>query len=191
MILRNVMGLVFIASMMSSCSIFETRDPEEPGSTTVPVFIQPDRPQDVVQNLENAIRAMNLDNYRRSLSQELFQYEPSSEAQSSNPDLWHGWGFSEEETYFNNMRSEAEGLSGHDIELQNRSQVRVDSDIEEFQADYTLTVEHNRQGLPTEARGSMRLQISREEDGIWEIISWEDASDGSDFTWSDFRAAFF
>ncbi len=182
---------VLIGMLITSCSLFETRDPEDPGTTTVPVFIQPDRPQDVIQNLQNAVRALNLDNYRRCLA-ERFEYEPSSDAQSSNPDLWQGWGFAEEEVYFNNMRAEAEGLSGHELQLENRNFVQISQDQERFEADYRMTVQHNRQGLPVSAEGRMRLLITRDESGIWAIETWtDDISGESDFTWSDFRAAFF
>jgi hypothetical protein len=182
--------IAVLCLMVASCSLFETRDPEEPGTTTVPVFIQPDRPQDVIQNLQNAVRTMNLDNYRRCLEPEIFSYQPSSVAQSSNPDLWQGWGFAEEEAYFNNMRAETEGLSGHELRLDNRRFVQISADREQFDADYRITVEHNRQGLPVVAEGVIRLIIVRDESGNWAIESWSDAADGSDFTWSDFRAAF-
>ena len=180
---------MLLLMLFTSCSLFETREPEDPGTTTVPVFIQPDRPQDVIQNLQNTVRALNLDNYRRCLT-ESFEYEPSSVAQSSNPDLWLGWGFADEEVYFNNMRAEAEGLSGHDLQLDNRRFVQISQDMEQFDADYRITVQHNRQGLPVSAEGRMRLIITRDESGIWAIEAWSDAAEGSDFTWSDFRAAF-
>jgi hypothetical protein len=184
-----VATIAMLCILMASCSLFETRDPEDPGTTTVPVFIQPDRPQDVIQNLQNAVRAVNLDNYRRCLK-ESFTYQPSSGAQSSNPDLWQGWGFAEEEVYFNNMRAETEGLSGHELRLDDRRFVQISQDQEQFDADYEITVQHNRQGLPVVAAGRMRLIIVRDESGSWSIESWSDAAEGSDFTWSDFRAAF-
>lgn len=187
---KNLAAIAVVGTLVLSCSLFETRDPEEPGTTTVPVFIQPDRPQDVIQNLQNAVRAMNLDNYRRCFEGEAFSYQPSSGAQSSNPDLWLGWGFPEEEAYFNNMRAETEGLSGHELRLEDRRFVQISQDLEQFDADYRITVQHNRQGLPVVAEGRMRLIIVRDESGNWAIESWSDAAEGSDFTWSDFRAAF-
>lgn len=187
---KNLAAIAVVGTLVLSCSLFETRDPEEPGTTTVPVFIQPDRPQDVIQNLQNAVRAMNLDNYRRCFEGEAFSYQPSSGAQSSNPDLWLGWGFPEEEVYFNNMRAETEGLSGHELRLEDRRFVQISQDLEQFDADYRITVQHNRQGLPVVAEGRMRLIIVRDESGNWAIESWSDAAEGSDFTWSDFRAAF-
>lgn len=186
-----ILGMTIIWLMMTSCSIFETREPEEPGSTTVPVFIQPDRPQDVVQNLINAVRAVNVDNYRRCLSFEEFVYEPTSVAQSGNPDLWQGWGVLEEQTYFSNMSSETEGLGGHDLTFEYENYTPRQTGEEQFEADYLIIINHNRQGLPSEARGRIRLFIDRDEDGQWSIHSWSDASNGNDFSWSDFRVAFF
>ncbi len=156
----------------------------------MPVFIQPDRPQDVIQNLQNAVRAMNADNYRRCFDSGTFTYQPSSVAQSSNPELWQGWGFDEEEAYFNNMRAEAEGLSGHELQLENSRFVQITPDQEQFDADYRITVQHNLQGLPVEAEGRMRLIMIRDESGNWSIGAWSDAAEESEFTWSDFRAAF-
>ncbi len=183
-------ALFLLLLMTASCGLFETRDPEDPGTTTVPVFIQPDRPQDVIQNLQNAVRALNLDNYRRCLASETFTYQPSSRVQGENPDLWAGWGYTEEEVYFNNMRAEAEGLSGHELRLQNPRYIQISPDQEQFDADYRITVQHNRQGLPVHAEGKMRLIIVRDESGNWSVEAWSDAAEGSDFTWSDFRAAF-
>ncbi len=189
-VLKISITVSLLLLFIPSCDLFETREPEEPGTTTAPVFIQPDRAQNVIENLQNAVKALNVDNYRRCLSSEAFTYEPSSVAQSSNPDLWIGWGFTEEEIYFNNMRSDAEGLGGHDLVFEDRSMNHISSDKERFEADYYITVQHNRQELPSEAQGRLRLVIIRDEGGMWSIESWSDAAKGSDFTWSDFRAAF-
>jgi len=88
------------------------------------------------------------------------------------------------------MRAETEGLSGHELRLEDRRFVQISQDLEQFDADYRITVQHNRQGLPVVAEGRMRLIIVRDESGNWAIESWSDAAEGSDFTWSDFRAAF-
>lgn len=177
---------------ISACEIFETRKPEEPGTTTLPVFIQPERPQDVVQNLINAVRVLNLDHYRRCFSAESFSYDPSQAARSSNPEIWVGWSLTDEEIYFNNMRAESEGLSGHELRFSDPVFVGIHSEEELFEAGYLITVEHNRQGLPKVATGKLRLTIVRMDDGQWTIESWVDRENGqgNDFTWSDLRAAF-
>lgn len=183
-------GLLVLFLFFGACSVFETREPEQPGTTTVPVFIQPDRPRDVVENLINAVRVLNLDNYRRCLSREDFRYEPSLPAQSNNPDIWAGWGFAEEEVYFNNMRAESEGLTGHNLRFENASDVSIPPDEHRYEASYVIQVEHNRQGLPKQASGRLRLTMKQMDDGQWFIIHWNDADGNSDFTWSDYRAAF-
>ncbi|MEX0681046.1 MAG: hypothetical protein WD097_06655 [Balneolales bacterium] len=184
--------LLLCIVLISACSVFETRDPEDPGSTTVPVFIPPLHPQNVIENLQNAMRTLNVDNYLKCLSNESFTYEPSIAAQSNDPDTWQGWGFEEEKTYLNNMRSDAEGQGGHELKLENTSSAPIGEDAERFEANYTLTIEHNRQTtLPSQASGKIQLNLIRdEESGEWIIQSWRDSSEGSDFTWSDFRANF-
>lgn len=186
---KSMLGALLLL-LLTSCGIFSTRDPEEPGSTSVPVFEQPDQPQNVIQNLENAVRALNVDNYRRCLDADNFEYDPSGIARNSNPEVWERWGFAEEEVYFNNMRSEADGLSGHDLQLTDGEYVSISSDEHQFEAEYQLTIQHNRSGLPEEARGRIRLVMGRDESGKWAIETWIDSGEGSDFTWSDFRAEF-
>ena len=181
---------MIFGAIFASCSLFDTREPEDPDTTTGPSFIQPDRPESVIENLTNAVRHMNADHYRRSLSGDEFEYEPSTVAQSSSPATWTTWGFDQEQIYFSNMRADAEGRSGHNLQFDNESRGNVGENEEQYEADYTLTIRHNRSGLPEVAQGRIILTMVQAEDGQWSIRSWVDSGDGSDFTWSDFRAAF-
>lgn len=177
--------------LLVSCGLLGTREPEEPGTTTVPVFIQPDRPQDVIRNLQNAVASMNTDHYMRSLATEAFEFRPAGAAMAENPELWQGWGLDEERFYFNNMRAETEGRSGHRLRLADEAYVPVPPNRQQYEASYEITVRHNRSGVPETAKGLMRLDMEQSEDGLWFIRSWTDAPGSGDFTWSDFKARFF
>ncbi len=184
----NVLILLLFTTVMS-CSLFDTREPEEPGPTTGPGFIQPDQPSAVIENLTNAVRGINLTNYLRCLHEASFTYEPSSAAQSSNPGIWQGWGYNEERDYFNNLRAEAEGLSGHDLSFENEALVDQSEGEAQYEADYALTIRHESGADLEELRGSVILHMIRDESsGDWVISSWIDRGSGT--TWSDLRAAF-
>ncbi|MDG5767036.1 hypothetical protein QA596_06125 [Balneolales bacterium ANBcel1] len=188
----RILLFLLILPMAASCSLFETRDPEEPGTTTGPPFIQTDRPENVIDNLVNAVTHMNTDHYQRLFSEADFTYRPSSDAQSNNPGLWQGWGYQQEVDYFRAMRSETEGRSGHGLQFDEASLVNLGENEEQFETNYRLTVNHNRgpELLPTEARGRLIITMKRDESGDWAIHSWTDRSNGTDFTWSDFRYIF-
>lgn len=182
--------LILYTICLTSCGIFETRTPEEPGTTTLPGFIQPVQPRNVIENLENAVRFLTLDYYIRCLSTEEFVFEPSFEAQVDYPDIWQGWGLEQEEQYFNNLRSEGRGLAGHNLKFEGESYVGDDSE-QVFEASYTLKVEHNRsKEVPREAKGKLRMVLKSDPEGRWTIHSWSDSGEGSEFTWSDFKAIF-
>ncbi len=195
MFTRFVIFAIVLVSMIwiQSCGIFETRDAEQPESGAGASFIQPDLPELVITNLENAVASMNAVNYMRCIVFESFEFTPSGGAQESNPDLWVNWSAEEEQVYFNNMRAATQNLSGHGLQTSNQDRTSLPDGGERISADYSITVIHNRtgDGTPTVASGRFVLDMVQGEDGLWSIQSWTDNAAGSSFTWSDFRATFF
>ncbi len=183
--------LIFLIWLpLVSCSLFDTRDPDEPGSTSGPRFIQTDRPENVVENLVNAVTHMNLDHYLRILCDQSFSYEPSSIAQADRgPDFWQGWGLPQEEGYFRQLQGETEGRGDHRLQLHNESFLDLGDNEVRFEYDYTLTINHGKE-LPEEATGKLILDMVQDELHGWVICTWSDRDGDSDFTWSDIRAEF-
>lgn len=179
--------LLFVAG----CTLFDTRDPEPPDGGSGPPFMQPDRPEIVLENLANAIAALNLQNYLRSF-EDAFTYLPTQAAQQANPDLWENWGKDEEETYFNTLISASQSGSNHNLTFADINTEIISSSEQQITARYNLTVQHNRNtdGIPTMANGQMILRLVSGNDGLWAIQEWTDISGSSSFTWSDLRAAF-
>ena len=184
--------IIGVSLLLSSCSVFETREAEEPDDGSGTPFTTPVQPSQVVENLQNAVADMNVQNYERSITQAGFRYQPNSDSQSSDPELWASWGEEEELDYFRNMASSASGLSGHQLQLENVSSNQESETEYQYEADYAITVVHDRGNdvAPTVAQGRMILHMERGEDDLWEIVEWYDFSEGSDFTWSDFRSTF-
>ena len=179
-------GMVFA---IVSCSVFDTREPEDPGEGGGSTYIQPQQASDVIQNLQNAVAEMNVQNYIRGISEEQFEYTPSSGADGSG--IWENWSYSDEQGYFSAMASSAEGFENHQLQLENEREDGSDPEIR-YTAEYTITINHGRStdDLPTVASGEIILELERDEDGLWQIVEWIDQSTGEDITWSDFRLAF-
>jgi hypothetical protein len=172
--------------------VFDTRSAEEPDSGNTGVFVQPDRPEVVLDNLISAVENLNTVNYLRCLQREGFSFAPSNNALMQNPEVWSNWTYDAEQIYFNNLRASAENTTGHRLQLTNITSEIRDTDTRQIIADYTLRVLHNRgnSGVPTAIYGRFILELQSGEDGLWEISSWSDVAQGNTFSWSDLRANF-
>jgi hypothetical protein len=184
-----IMGLTII---LSSCSLFETRDAELPGDANTGIFLQPDRPEVVLDNLVSAVENLNTVNYLRCIRESNFRFVPSNNAQNTNPDVWSSWTFESEQTYFSNLRAAAENTTGHRLVLSNISTELSSTNARQIFADYSLTVLHNRGnvGVPTLILGRFALEVRMSDDGLWAITSWTDISVENNFSWSDLKASF-
>jgi hypothetical protein len=178
--------------VLSGCSLFETREAELPDDGSTGVFLQPDRPEVVLENLISAIQNLNTFNYIRCLNEDQFTFAPSNAALTTNPDVWVNWGVDQERTYFNNLRAASENTTGHQLRLSNITNELSSPNQRQIVADYSLSVFHNRTGvgIPTTLGGRFILEVESGEDGLWSIVSWTDVGQGSNFSWSDLRASF-
>jgi hypothetical protein len=182
--------LILGAGLLASCSLFEPRNPEEPNAEGGTWF-QPDTPERVAENVQNAIAEMSEQNYIRSLS-DAFTFEPALSAQAREPSLWSNWGRAEEETYFNRLRTAAEPFSGHSLELLDVSRSVISDDRFVLDAGYLLTVHHSRvdEDIPTEVQGRLIWEVVQGSDGLWQLHRWTDQDQGSNASWSDIKAVF-
>lgn len=189
--------LLFLLGMMvfmlAGCELFQTRDAEPPDTGNVGVFLQPDRPEIVLENLISAVENLNAVNYSRCLIETGFRFNPSNSALNSSPEIWTNWSDEEERTYFNNLRAAATNNSGHRLTLSNISTELSSNDSRQVFADYTLTVLHNRSnlGVPTTISGTFALRLQLLDSGLWTISEWTDISNGGEYSWSDLKAAFY
>jgi hypothetical protein len=187
-------SLFWIAMIVvSGCELFETRPAEPPDTGNVGVFLQPDRPEVVLDNLISAVENLNPVNYSRCLISNGYRYNPSNSALNSSPEMWANWSIDDERTYFNNLRAAATNSGGHRLALTNISTELSSNDSRQVFANYTLTVLHNRTnlGVPTTISGTLALRLQLGEDGLWSIREWTDISSGGEYSWSDLKAAFY
>ncbi len=110
-IVTGLMAILVLASGLSlpGSSQFYTREPEEPLSDTGS-FIQPDTPEQVIDNVQSAIAELNTLNYRRSLSEEM-TFQPTATAQARES-VFLSWSRSQEEQYFSALVAAASSTRG-------------------------------------------------------------------------------
>lgn len=174
------------------CGIFKTRTPQSPLSNSSAVFQQPVNPNIVISNLKNAIKSLNTQNYLQCLSDSNFQFTPTNEAKVNNPGIWDNWSKTQEQIYFSNMKSAAQNLNDNQLQLSNERYEVQSSSSQQFSANYTLTVVHDRssEGVPTVAKGQLVFILKSDANGLWHIQTWTDIADNNTFSWSDMKATF-
>jgi hypothetical protein len=173
--------------LWSGCGVFSTREPELP-VTEGGTFAQPDAPEQVIENLQNAVAELNTLNYRRSLSPEL-SFRPTATAEAREA-IWTGWSRADEEQYFGTLVAAAADNDGHSLVLNDQSLTIVGATRFQLDATYILTVNHRRPDASTQVQGRLIWVIDQRADGLWELADWTDQELGDAATWSDLKAEF-
>jgi hypothetical protein len=184
-----ISGVVVLCLVLCGCDLFRARTPEDPEGDAG-TWLQPDTPERVIENVQNAISELNTQNYLRSLSDD-FEFVPTLEAESREP-VFSGWSRAEEETYFTRLRAAAEPFPGRELQLFDRSPSIIGSDRYVLNATYQLKVQHSRvdESVPSEVQGRLVWEISQSADGLWQLYRWTDQTLGTHPSWSDLKAAF-
>lgn len=189
--MRVLLSIVMTVFLLG-CDLFATRDPELPVGGSVP-FLQPDRPEVVLTNLQNAVRSLNPQNYIQCISETEYEFQPAQVSVANNPGLWGSWSRQEELVSFNNLRAEAQNFQGHQLQFFNTRTETFSQTAVQVTTNYSLTIIHNRtaQGIPTVSSGEMVLTIVADSRGLWFIQQWTDINVGDQYPWSEFKALFF
>jgi hypothetical protein len=185
----NVSRALLVLGMLTvtSCSLFSVRTPEDPESDGG-TFIQPDTPEQVIENIRAAISELNALSYRRSFS-ESFVFHPTASAIAREP-IFLNWTRAQEEQYFTAMVSAATQNGKHVLVLNDQSYTILNEKRVVLDATYVLTISHRRVDVPTEVQGRLQWLVLQGPTGLWELTEWTDQELGSTPSWSDLKAAF-
>ena len=185
--------LLLLLLPLPACELFATREPEPPLLGTGGVFIQPDTPSAVLENLSNAVREMNAINYLNCLSSTDFAYQPAGQGNIGDPSLWSGWGRIEEDRYFKNLASAAENLTGHSLSLEIVRRDDLSPTEHRVIANYALVVNTNRNTasrVPNRITGQFVMILRANASGLWSISSWTDIATNPEYSWTELKAEF-
>ena len=180
-------ALVAALLFLSGCSVFSTREPENPLGDTGS-FIQPDTPEQVIENLQASVAELNTLNYRRSLS-EGFSFQPTASAQARET-VFLSWSRSQEEQYFSALVAAASLNEGHSLQLNDQSLTLLSESEFVLDATYVLTINHRRAEVPVRVQGRLQWILRQGEDGLWALEEWLDQELGTEPSWSDLKAEF-
>jgi hypothetical protein len=181
--------------LFSSCEHFSTREPEQPQSGGSN-YRTPDSPSIVISNLQSAFISQNNVNYLRCFQdinlEGEFDFIPSQEVQVTNPGFFTNWNIKSEEIYLINVFNALEPNTFPDIYFTNIQQT-INPQTAQMEADYTITIKHNKEGIETDYAGSLQIQFVTNNNDYWYISKLQDFSSSSstiNSTWSRLRFNF-
>ncbi|MFO7445926.1 MAG: hypothetical protein R6W90_06135 [Ignavibacteriaceae bacterium] len=180
--------------VFSSCGIFDHRDAEDPSGPRAN-FRQPVQPEDVLDNLKNALKDKNVDNYLAcfadsNFSNKEFIFSPSAGAASQFPDLADMWNKKNEEHYFNSLKIRIPENVQITLTLSNEN-LNQPGDSVIYTASYTLSVPHNDTDIPMNYQGDLRFSMARDLRSIWSIYYWVDIKRDDEPSWSELKGRFY
>jgi hypothetical protein len=168
------LGTAVLAVLVATSGcIFEPRDPEPP-STGAPVSYLPQiSTANVWANLERSLAAGHAPGWEDNISQDVFVYEPDSDAENQFPGVFDGWDRSREVNFINNFYN-----SGVSIEAKMRDDDFVlpgDSGTEVIWEGviYDVIVTNTADQSTTRYRASAIITFSLE-GNFWYITRWRD-----------------
>ncbi|MFN5309337.1 MAG: hypothetical protein ACK5C0_07770 [Candidatus Kapaibacterium sp.] len=196
----RTLGLLILCTLLiSGCDIFTTRTPENPLNAGG-IFTPPTSASLVIENLLNAIKEKNTENYILCLAdttrnaRQSFQFYPSSDVSARFFTLFSQWSLTNERQYILSLFSK---LPNDEIPLLSLTKNRFDvitPDSAIFVSDYELTANHSITSAPTKVKGILRLTLIPDRTGLWSISRWTDGNveTGSELqsTWSELKAQF-
>jgi hypothetical protein len=170
---RRLAAAALVALLATPGCLFDPREPEPP-STGAPVSYLPQiSTANVWANLERSLNAGHAPGWEDNISQDVFVYEPDSDAQNQFPGVFDGWFRPQEVSFINNFYN-----SGVTIEAKMRdddfvlpgdsgTQVTWEGVI------YDLIVTNANDGSTTRYRASAIITFSLE-GNFWYITRWRD-----------------
>lgn len=194
----HIVSICICIIIAQSCMFFSTRDAEPPNSTRSS-FIPPSSPQIVINNLNNALREKNAENYIQCLiftdagTGRAFTFEPSAEAAARFAGVFAEWTPARERQVCIAMFARVLPTAAPSLSLTNNRFETLLPDSAVYVADYILLPNYDLTGAPKEFSGKMRLTLVPLNNGFWAISRWSDQqleTAQSNTTWSILKAQF-
>jgi hypothetical protein len=190
----RIIALVLLTAGMLGCSLFDTRDPENPVQSSAS-YDPPTTVDIVFENIVSSFQDLNSVNYARSFADSSFAgrsflFEPTSQASSQHSGVFASWTKMAEQQYFDNFKVQLQPGAVPVLIITPTSE-SPGADSAFVEGTYQLSIPHTITGVPQSATGRFQFYLLRDSRQYWVIWRWVDlANQSADFTWSDFKGTF-
>lgn len=190
-----------VSLSVSSCGIFDTRNPEPPQTGSGYIWQDATTPDILLDNFEGSVEALDAENYKR-----IFVSETDELSSGSTPRFdffpeisvtnFPAWSLEAERGYLSRLKSELLTNARLTFDLNITQQSQTSTSRIRVDANYTIFIPSESQDVPNTVTGSMNLilDLVRTERGTneWRISTWVDLkpANGEGYTWTDLKARF-
>lgn len=181
---RIYLFLILVSLSINACDFFKARDPESPEAPRDNFQIAT-TPQELIQNLKNALRDEVVENYLICFSKDKFLFSPSAGSMLTYPSL-QNWDIRSEEQYFRNMVNSIDKKSQIVLSLSDEKIQRT-TDSVLYSASYLLSVPFVSDQFPKSYKGILHYTMIQDSSLQWIIKSWQDIKQENLPSWSDLK----
>lgn len=177
--MRIVYQIFIPTFLLISCSLFQTRNPEEPepSNQSFPPAVSP---QIVVDNFIKSFTQKNIVAYSNCFSEEPgFQFIPSPEALNIYPGIFENWGIDEEKLFATNLFNKFLEEKFPLLFLSNTNFTSPNPDSNLFFADYKIEINSTETSINQNYIGKLQFTLIQNKKGIWSISRWIDFKSGT------------
>ncbi len=171
---QNFLYLFLI--LFSSCSLFETRTPEEPEGNN-PNFPPPTTPQITMDNFLRSFNQKNIINYLSCFSDDSLQkflFFPSPDAFSLYPNLFDFWDIKSEIDFAQNLFNKFSQESFPVLLFNNSNFSTFSPDSVLFATDYIAEINSKDNSINNSYKGTAHFVLKIDKNGLWRISRWFD-----------------
>ncbi len=174
--IRTLLFIILIGNVVVSCSLFETRTPEEPleNQTKYP---PPVSPQILVENFIRSLNEKNINEYSKLFSNDSsnrYKFYPSAEAISIFPDVFEFWDIKNETIFAQGLFNKFLGKDAPILTLSNSEFNYVLPDSVVFLSDYELIINSSDNSVNNIYKGSLKFCLINYPSATWQIVLWFD-----------------
>lgn len=184
---KNLLILVLLSGIVTSCDLFTTRSPEEPAGTSSGVVSAYD-PETLFENMQSALKDGIVENYMacfvdNSYLNMDYVFTPASGTIINYPSLSE-WSLEKEESYFKTLVSKLK--SGTDISF---SYSITQKDYNQTYYEYTIsyTISFQSSSITGDYQGTSIFKIYKDSQNKCVIVEWQDIKKDDYDCWSDLK----
>ena len=190
LIRKKIIVILLLLFTLFSCSLFETREPENPeGDATI--FIPPTTPNIVIENFLEAFNKKSIENYYACFSRYNFDFSPTNEVLVRYSSIFQEWNINSERQYFLSLTTNLQNEAKPNLIFTDAEFVSLSNDSAVFVANYFINCIFLDINISSKYTGRINLTIKNEKNGEWAITNWKDfRNNDTNNTWSYLKASF-